>query len=375
MPGEDITTDSRPSTRGGNAGSAVPAKVRLRGMGENEAALGHLIRARTWFDGVIAVSATGAGIELGLFETLREKGAATAEELAAALDLDPHAVNVWAMTLVHHGLLEPAGVGHVALAEGAGQLVGEPRTPFYLAPLFEFYHRFLGTDFTELPRFFREGEPRPPGRHGLALVRNIAAQTLAMHEIFAGSLLAELPEIAGPLAAGGLLLDAGCGAAGLGVRLCDQLPAARYLGIDLDEVSVAEATERIAAAGLSGRARAEAAALDSLPQGCADAATFFLSLHEFPLEARLPSLVAVRRVLKPGHWLLILEEYYPATPLEALEERARSAIQFQYEELLWGSHLITRAGLNRLLREAGFTEITWRPMLGGNLELVLARVL
>ncbi len=343
-------------------------------MTGHEAALQQLNRAAGWFDGAIALSATGVGIDLGLFEALREMDAATPAELAAALSLDPHAVHVWATTLVHHGLLEPAGVGQVALAAGVELLVCEPRTPFHMAPLFEFHARFLGLDFAGLPRFFREGEPNPPARHGLPLVRNIAAQTSAMQEAFAAAVLSELPEIGEPLAAGGMLLDAGCGAAGLGVRLCETFLAARYLGVDLDELAIAEAAQRIAAAGLSDRATVEAMAVEAVSPGCADAAAFFLSLHEFPLEARLPSLQAAARALKPGCWLMVFEEPYPATPLEALDSRFRAAIQFQYEELLWGSHLLTHAELDGLLRKSGFTEVMERPMLGGNIKMVLARV-
>lgn len=343
-------------------------------MPDHEAALHQLQRAAGWFDGAIAISATDVGINLGLFEALREMDSATPAELAAALSLDPHAVHVWAMTLVHHGLLEPAGVGQVALAAGVDLLVCEPRTPFHMAPLFEFHARFLGLDFAGLPRFFREGEPDPPARHGLPLVRNIAAQTSAMQEAFAANVLSELPEIGEPLAVGGLLVDAGCGSAGLGIRLCEQFPRARYLGVDLDEVATTEAAQRIAAAGLSHRATVEAMAVEAVSPGCADAAVFFLSLHEFPLEARLPSLKAAARALRPGCWLVVFEEPYPATPLEALDSRFRAAIQFQYEELLWGSHLLTRAELDGLLRKAGFTEILRRPMLGGNIEMVLARI-
>lgn len=343
-------------------------------MPDHEAALHQLQRAAGWFDGAIAIVAASAGIELGLFEALRSVGAASPAELASARSLDPHAVQVWAITLVHHGMLEPAGVGEVALAAGVEHLVCETRSPFHMAPLFEFHTRFLGLDFAELPRFFLDGRPEPPTRHGLPLVRNVAAQTSAMHDAFAANVLSELPEIGEPLAAGGMLLDAGCGAAGLGVRLCETFPAARYLGVDLDELAIAEAAQRIAAAGLSDRATVEAMAVEAVSPACADAAAFFLSLHEFPLEARLPSLQAAARALKPGCWLMVFEEPYPATPLEALDSRFRAAIQFQYEELLWGSHLLTRAELDSLLRQAGFTEILRRPMLGGSIEMVLARV-
>ncbi len=341
-------------------------------MNEQDA-LGHIARALEWFGGGIAVSATGVGIELGLFETLRRRRSATPEQLATALNLDRRAVDVWSKTLVHHGLLEPAGVGEVAMAPGVELMVCEPRTPYNLAPLFEFHARFGSRDFLDLPQYFRDGLARPASRHGLPLVRNVADQTASMHAVFADTVLPTLPEVAGLLASGGMLLDAGCGTGDLGIRICFRYPAARYLGVDLDAPAIELGREAAAAAGLDDRVRLEAIPVETVAPGSVDAATFFLSLHEFPLAARPRAVAAVRAALRPGGWLVVFEECYPATPLDALSPGTRTAIQFQYEELLWGSSLLTAQELDALLRGAGFTEVVRRPMLEGGIEIVLAR--
>jgi len=342
-------------------------------MNEQDA-LQHVARAIEWFGGAIALSATGVGIELGLFEALKERRSATADELAAALHLDRRAVDVWAKTLVHHGLLEPAGVGGVAMAPGVALLVCEPRTLYNLAPLFEFHARFASRDFLDLPQFFRDGVARPAARHGLPLVRNVARQTASMHEIFASNILPALTEVAEPLSLGGVLLDAGCGTGDLGIQICTEFPAARYLGVDLDATAVGEGRTMAAAAALDDRVRLETMPVEAVAPASVDAATFFLSLHEFPLAARPSAVAAVRAALKPGAWLVVFDECYPATPLEALEPAARTPIQFQFEELLWGSTVPTTAELDALLRGAGFTEVIRRPMLDGGIEIVLARV-
>jgi len=345
----------------------------LRLMNEQEA-LQHVARAIDWFGGAIAISATGVGIELGLFEALKERGRATPEQLADALALNGRAVDVWAKTLVHHGLLEPAGVGEVALAPGVELLVCEPRTLYNLAPLFEFHARFASRDFLDLPAFFRDGVARPAARHGLPLVRNVARQTASMHAVFASTVLPALPEVAVPLASGGTVLDAGCGTGDLGIQVCSEFSAAHYLGVDLDSISIAEGRRIVAATGLEERVRLEAIAVEAVAPASVDAATFFLSLHEFPLEARPSAVAAVRAALKPGGWLLVFDELYPATPLEALNSGARTAIQFQYEELLWGTVVPTANQLDALLYGAGFSEVVRRPMLEGGIEIVLARV-
>jgi len=119
--------------------------------------------------------------------------------------------------------------------------------------------------------------------------------------------------------------------------------------------------------------RLEAMRIEDVAPASVDAATFFLSLHEFPLADRPSAVAAIGAALKPGAWLLVFDECYPATPLEALEPSARTAIQFQYEELLWGSSVPTRDELDALLRGAGFAEVIRRPVLDGGIEIVLAR--
>lgn len=332
-------------------------------------------RAIDWFGGAIAISATSIGIELGLFDALKKRHSATSAQLAAALGLTPRAVDVWAKTLIHHGLLDPVGIGEVSMAPGVELMVCEPPTPcdYNLAPLFEFYAKFASRDFLELPAFFRDGRPIPASRHGLPLVRNVARQTTSLHAAFASTILPQLPELAEPLASGGLLVDVGCGTGDLGIQVCSKFQAARYLGIDLDRTAIAEGRQIAATAGMEDRVRLEAMPTEDLTRASVDAATFFLSLHEFPVGDREAAITAVGAALKPDGWLLVIDECYPATPLEALEPSARAAIQFQYEELLWGSSLLSRDELDALLRGAGSLEVIRRPILDGSIEMVLAR--
>ena len=132
----------------------------------------HVNRAWDWFAGMVALSATNLGVELGIFERLRTAARPIAgRDRRRSSGLVPRAVDLWAKTLVHYELLEDAGGGRVAMAPGLELMVCEPVTLFNLQPSLTYHARFLARDFLDLADFFRDGVPRPPGRHGAALRR------------------------------------------------------------------------------------------------------------------------------------------------------------------------------------------------------------
>src|SRR4051812_29442073 len=102
--------------------------ARMDEQAEYEAALAHINRAWEWMFGMVALSATNLGIELGLFEQLQANGPATPAALAAQLSLQQRPVETWARALVHHGLLTPDAEGRVMLAPGVAPMVCAPRT-------------------------------------------------------------------------------------------------------------------------------------------------------------------------------------------------------------------------------------------------------
>ncbi|MBA4180552.1 MAG: hypothetical protein C0506_08200 [Anaerolinea sp.] len=343
-------------------------------MDVHDAAIQHVNRAWEWFGGMVALSATNLGVELGLFDAIRDQGPITSTDLAARLQLQPRAVDTWAKVLVHNGLLVDAGDEELALAPGVELMVCEPRTLFHLGPSFAYHGRFLARDFLDLAEYFREGVPQPPARHGAPLSRNIAEQTAMMHAVFAGGMLPELPEVAARLERGCRVLDAGCGAANLGIVLCSMYEGLTYTGIDSDEAAVAEAGRAIRANGLSGRARVFAGDVATFPlDNGYGLATLFLSFHEIPPADREATLRAVHSALGPEGVLFIFDEMYPATLSEAAESSSRMGLHFEYTEMLWGSRVPTVSELDELLRKAGFAGAERRPLMGGAVHAVIAR--
>lgn len=343
-------------------------------MDVHEAAIQHVNRAWDWFGGMVALSATNLGVELGLFDAVRDSGPISAADLSTRLNLQPRAIDTWAKVLVHSGLLLDTGNERLSLAPGVELMVCEPRTLFHLGPSFAFHARFVARDFLDLAEFFRDGVPQPPSRHGAALSRNVAEQTAMMHSVVLTGMLPELPEVAANLERGCNFLDAGCGTANLGILICSTFEEVNYTGVDLDQAALAEAEVSIRAHGLGGRARVFAGDLADFPlDGGYDLATMFLSLHEVPPSNRATVIQAIHSALKPGGLLFILDETYPATLAEAADAGSKMGLHFEYTEMLWGSQVATVAELDELVHGAGFREVERRPVMGGAVHVVLAR--
>jgi SAM-dependent methyltransferase len=343
-------------------------------MDVHEAAIAHVNRAWEWFAGMVALSATNLGLELGLFDYLKARGPARPDEMAAALGLQPRPVDVWAKALVQYDLLADAGDGRVAMTPGLELMVCEPRTLFYLGPSLTYHARFLARDFLDLNAFFKDGVPAPPSRHGAPLSRNIAEQTAMMHAVFVTAILPELPDVLSVLQSGANVLDAGCGAANLGILLCSNFPGVHYTGVDLDDAALADAHEVIAGSALEARMTVVLADAATVVQPSVfDLAFLFLSLHEIALDERPAVASALHAGLKPGGALVLLDETYPEALAEAANRGARMGLHFEYTEMLWGSRVATKAEIDALLREAGFITVERRQALEGSFEVIVAR--
>jgi len=343
-------------------------------MDEQRAALEQVAKAWDWFSGMVAISATNLGIELGLFDQLQTRGAMTPAELATSLNLQQRPVDTWAKTLVHYGLLTANDSDKVRLSPGVELMVCEPRTLLNLAPSFAYHGRFLARDFLGLHQFFRDGLPVSPSRHGEALTRNVADQTAAMHQIFVAGILPDIPEIDVLLAEGATVLDAGCGTGHLGLLLCEIYPRVRYIGVDLDDAAVHEGQRSIVASGLGERMSLSRQAITEATGTSCDIAILFLSLHEILPAERSGAMAGLRTALKPGGWLLVFDESYPESLTEAAERHSRMGLHFEYTEMLWGSQVPTQRELTTLLSGAGFRHIERRPVLEESFDVVLARV-
>jgi SAM-dependent methyltransferase len=109
------------------------------------------------------------------------------------------------------------------------------------------------------------------------------------------------------------------------------------------------------------------------PAAAFDVVVMVEVLHEIAPEIRPRVLQACARALRPGGWLVIVDETYPATLAEARRDEFRFPLQTGLEELMWGNLVPTRIEQESLLRAAGFDGAIERSMFGEGFTLLVSR--
>jgi SAM-dependent methyltransferase len=93
-------------------------------------------------------------------------------------------------------------------------------------------------------------------------------------------------------------------------------------------------------------------------------------LHEIAPAIRPEVIRGCARALRPGGWLVIVDETYPSTLAEARQPEFMFPLQTGLEELMWGNVIPTREEQERLLRGAGFDHAIDRSVLGEGFTLL-----
>ncbi|MFN0007512.1 MAG: methyltransferase domain-containing protein [Planctomycetota bacterium] len=159
------------------------------------------------------------------------------------------------------------------------------------------------------------------------------------------------------LGARGRMLDIGTGPGHIPLLVCEKIPDAHVVGIDLALYMLAHAERHRRASPYAARIEyrlADAKGLD-FPDGSFDTVFSNTILHHIP-DPR-PFLAEAWRVLKPGGALLIRDLYRPATPERALELVAlHAAGATPYQRELFHASLkaaLTPTELRAVARAAG----------------------
>lgn len=319
-----------------------------------------------WAAGAASLRMAYYGIKLGLFDAIaRSEDGLTLEELAEVSGLDARYLNAWARTAFAGDLLEYRRTTEkFAMAPFMDQLLLDDADFQYSAG--------LATSFAVESRLadrvgecFATGEGIPFTDYGQEMVESIHAFSKAAYELFLPSvLLPAMPDLMQRLAAGGTILELGCGAGAGLVSLARTFPECTVTGLDPDATSIALARRRIADAGLAEHVHAEAMRGEDLTSE--DAFDFIyiqISLHEMD-DARVV-LANARRALKEDGTLLITEIRGP----ERIEDASGpynavlSHIDLFYEipqAVAKGGHAVgffTRAEIEDMAAEAGLTNV------------------
>lgn len=253
------------------------------------------------FAGMMSTVMCMFGDRLGLFTALTESGPATSDELAGRTHLSERYVREWASQLASAGYLayDPVARRFALPPEHAtilGAFGGSYQMMYHTLPMLD-----------QFADAFRTGAGIAPATLPVEVWDGMERYTCAacfQHNLL-GEWIPALPEVRAKLEAGATVADVGCGRGQALIKLAEAFPRSRYVGYDVLDTNVAQATANAARAGVADRVRFERRdGADGLP-GRYDLIATFDVVHD---AARpLDLLRAIRRGLADGGTYICLE--------------------------------------------------------------------
>jgi len=171
----------------------------------------------------------------------------------------------------------------------------------------------------------------------------------------------------------GKLLEIGCGT-GSNLKLFSER-GWRIFGIDLSPAMLGQARKKLNKK--TGLAVADAFFLP-FPSDSFDLALAMLTLHEMPPGARATVIEEMRRVVRPGGYILLID-FHPG-PFDFIKGWYYRAVIFFFERMAGGEHyknfrdFMRRKGLPELIKSTGLQIVLERIVGGGNIGFHLIRV-
>lgn len=223
------------------------------------------------------------GAELGLYAALRELGTATPGELADRAGIAERYAREWLEQQAVAGVLEVAGADAAGrryrLPDGHAEVLLDPDSLLHRVPL-----TYNALDVVRALPLLREAFRSGKGVHASAYGEqggNGAGDENRpeyLHRL-AAEWLPHLPDVHARLLDGARVADLGCGTGWSSIAIARGYPAARVDAIDLDPVSIAQARENAARAGVGDRVTFRAGDADTL-DGDYDLVCLMECLHD-----------------------------------------------------------------------------------------------
>ena len=261
----------------------------------------------------LGVLLTSLGLRSGLWAALAGAGPLTTAEVSAKVSVEPSLVREWLRAQAAGGYLDydpatgaftlPDAVAAAICYGPGGALVDAAATMF----------SSMGEGFAAFSEAFSTGQGFGWHQRTAAHWHGTDAFTrVALPAELIAAAIGEMAGLAAVLTAGGSVADVGCGYGTPTMAIAGLFPAARVLGIDYHDASIAHARAEAARRGPGpgtgpgvGTVRFEVAAASGLPGQGYDLITFFDSLHD--IGDPLGALRRARQALGPGGAVLLVE--------------------------------------------------------------------
>jgi SAM-dependent methyltransferase len=316
-----------------------------------------------WRRGFNTIHLIDLGVHLGLFRTLAQTPGLHGAELASQLGLHAPYVEVWCKTAYGLEILDADAAGKYRLAPHFDAILASPTHPRYLGGYVRLGTEVAADDFRRCRDAFKSGSVKPFQGRGDHFNQAIAESTQGLQVVTAKKIMPGLKGLADRLAGGGSVLEIGCGTGNFLLQVAKAFPNARCAGVDIDDDSLAIAREKVKKAGLAERITIHKEKVNDAAVSF-DACVMIEVLHEIGPGVRPAVVGAAARTLKPGGWMVIVDETYPTTLDEARRPEFRFPLQTGFEELIWGNVIPSREEQEKLLRDAGLKGAINRELIG-----------
>lgn len=313
-------------------------------------------RASAMFDfinGYVHAQSIAAGVELGLFDLLRD-GPRELADLAERFAMPPESVDRLMKALAAIGFVERLGKGNWTLGQQGAAFVATPGLNEMVR-----HHRHFYADLADPVALLRRGG----GGGALAAYWNYRSDRPADAQEYSALMAASQPMVAAQIidaydfSRHRKLLDIGGGLARFAEAVAWAAPALDVAMFDLPAVADA-AQERIDAAGLGTRITVHRGSFidDPLPGG-ADVITLVRVLHDHDDSVAAALLRSIHSRLSPGDSLVIAEPMAGVRGFESMGDG-----YFGWYLLAMGSgRPRTAAEIAAMLTDAGFRAIRKVP--------------
>ncbi|MFC2176836.1 class I SAM-dependent methyltransferase [Actinomycetota bacterium] len=210
-----------------------------------DAAKAFSLKVWDYVQGEMVAAMVHLGDRLGLYQTIYTQGPATSELLADATGFDERWLREWLYSQAAAGLVERSADGFYSLTdEQAAVLVDEDSLLFATAA---FGGGFSREDYERMEHSMKTGIGFTYGEMGIDQARQINRMNAPWLRDFLPSVVVPMmPGITEKLAAGGRVLDIGCGGGVALEGLADRYPNSTFVGMDSSGPAIEVARERFA---------------------------------------------------------------------------------------------------------------------------------
>src|SRR6266436_8379329 len=269
---------------------------------KTEAFLGKVL---TDTSGMTTTIMASIGDRLGLFKQLAH-APATSAQLATRADINERYAREWLGAMASAGYVEydPASERFTLPAEHLPVLAQE-HGPIFFGGIHQMLAGMIGP-LNQLIQAFQHGGGVPQSAYDHNMWEGLERYTAGWFEnLLIPVWVPAMPEVQARLERGALVADVGCGRGKALIKLAQAFPRSRYVGYDIFEPTIAQATAQAQAAGVADRVRFEHRDVSEGMTEQYDVITTFDVVHDAVNPRGL--LRAIRNALQPDGRYVCLE--------------------------------------------------------------------